>query len=79
MSISISIGYNNQDLDKIQKTITYLYELKNITKDIQPNDSQIKSLNHNDDITNLIQWYEDILRILYNGGSPEDFNTNLDD
>jgi hypothetical protein len=79
MSISISIGYNNQDLDKIQKTITYLYELKNITKDIEPNDFQIKSLTHNDDITNLILWYEDMLRILYNGGSPEDFNTNLND
>ena len=79
MSISISIGYNNQDLDKIQKTITYLYELKNITKDIQPDDSQIKSSNHTDDITNLILWYEDILRILYNGGSPEDFNQNLTD
>lgn len=65
MSIAISLGSSPQDIANLKKTSQYLTLLL----------SALDSTNQNykSDIESLLEWYNDILRILFNGGMPEEF------
>lgn len=77
MSISISLGSSSSDIENLMKTKEYLILLLNLLKDplssIDPNGThEIKQ-----NLSNLIVWYENILHILYTGGSPQELGTEF--
>jgi hypothetical protein len=77
MSISISIGSSIQDLEKLQQTKDIISFVSNLLKS---EDQEVIFANKTYtrlQIVNLLQWYDDLLNILYNAGSPEDFVSQL--
>lgn len=77
MSISISIGSNIQDLENLQQTKDIISFVSNLLKS---EDQEVIFANKTYtslQISNLLKWYNDILNILYNAGSPEDFAPQL--
>jgi hypothetical protein len=77
MSISISIGSSIQDLEKLQQTKDIISFVSNLLKS---EDQEVIFANKTYtrlQIVNLLQWYDDLLNILYNAGSPEDFIPQL--
>lgn len=77
MSISISIGSSTQDLENLQQTKDIISFVSNLLKS---EDQEVifanKTYTHLQ-IVNLLKWYDDLLNILYNAGSPEDFTPQL--
>jgi radical SAM superfamily enzyme len=77
MSISISIGSSIQDLEKLQQTKDIISFVSNLLKS---EDQEVIFANKTytySQINNLSKWYDDILNILYNAGTPEDFVPQL--
>lgn len=77
MSISISIGSSNQDLENLQQTKDIISFVSNLLKS---EDQEVIFANKTYtrlQIVNLLKWYDDLLNILYNAGSPEDFVPQL--
>lgn len=71
MSISVMIGSNPKDIHKIQSTLNILNELKLLmTNEVSEPSTNLKHLE------DLCKWYQNILNILYNGGSSTDFVLN---
>lgn len=74
MSISISIGSTVHDLENLQQTKDIISFVSNLLKS---EDQEVIFANKNYtslQINNLLKWYDDILNILYNAGSPEDYS-----
>lgn len=72
MSINVMIGSDPKDIFRIQSTVNVLNELK--TSLNQNSDSTTTIVT--DHLEDLSKWYQDILNILYNGGSSEDYSVN---
>ena len=65
MSISISIGSTAQDIENLQKTKDLL--------SFVASDSTFKQEKYTkEEVKQLVQWYDDLLNILYNAGTPEE-------
>ena len=65
MSISISIGSTAQDIENLQKT-------KDLLSFAASNSNLNQEKYTKEEVKDLIQWYDDILNILYNAGTPEE-------
>lgn len=77
MSILVSIGANETDISNLQMTrdiisfVSSLLKSQNVTAllaDVTYTDTEIHS---------LLNWYDDLLAILYNGGNTEDYSDIL--
>lgn len=78
MSISISIGSDPKDIRRIQSTVNILNELKTflLTDELDPN-SEMLNPSSAKYLEELSQWYQNILHILYTGGSPQELTTDF--
>ena len=77
MSISISLGSSSSDIENLMMTKESLTLLLNLLKDPL---SGIDVDGVNDikkDVSNLITWYQNILHILYTGGSPQELSSDF--
>jgi hypothetical protein len=77
MSISISLGSSSSDIENLMKTKESLVLLLNLLKDPLSNIDVDDTDELRKKISNLISWYENILHILYTGGSPQELNSEF--
>ncbi len=74
MSILVSIGANDTDINNLQMTHDIIAFVSSLLK---AEDHELLFANKNysqSQIDSLLSWYEDLLAILYNGGSSEDYS-----
>jgi hypothetical protein len=77
MSISISLGSSSSDIENLMKTKDNLTLLLHLLRDpLSGIDTDgVKEVKEN--VSNLILWYENILHILYTGGSPQELSSDF--
>jgi hypothetical protein len=74
MSILVSIGANDNDIKNLQMTQDIISFVSSLLK---AEDHELLFANENytqTQINSLLEWYGDMLYILYNGGSSEDYS-----
>jgi hypothetical protein len=77
MSILVSIGANDNDIKNLQMTQDIISFVSSLLK---AEDHELLFANKNytqAQVSDLLEWYNDILYILYNGGSSEDYSDLL--
>lgn len=74
MSILVSIGANETDINNLQMTQDIISFVSSLLK---AEDHELLFANKTytqSQVDSLLSWYQDILSILYNGGNSEDYS-----
>ena len=74
MSILVSIGANETDINNLQMTQDIISFVSSLLK---AEDHELLFANKTytqSQVDSLLSWYDDILSILYNGGNSEDYS-----
>lgn len=77
MSISISLGSSSSDIENLMMTKESLTLLLNLLKDPLSSIDVDGADDIKKNISNLITWYQNILHILYTGGSPQELSSDF--